>query len=304
MLFHAFDLHPRHLWIAERISAEVNFSWNRLSSDRDQFLETLRQRFLGFRMITMRCLWSDETLELQASLRHRRFHEIGCFLLRIDFAAVCDGGTVEQIARDARALVPAPERLLPRSARLAAGSECVGEDRRLGEPSAWRGRTPQTGEVRGEVPDTAAAHRKTGDGDAQGIDIVACAGGGERLEDVDFAGELRGVAEATIGNDAEGVFRDDLRRAGLALGEGGELGAFLAATEEPDHEGRGLRRIEAVGDEKPVGLHGAIELRSIAADDQTRRVEPGCLLLAQQADSRATFAQKMSGKLDFLRREK
>ena len=244
---------------------------------------------------------ADEAFEFQAFFGHRGFHEIGGFFLAVDFAGVGEGGDVEEVAGDAGGFVVAPEELLPRGARLAAWGESLGEDGRLGETGAGRGGAPEAGEVGGEVPRAAAAHRETGDGDAHRVDGILCADGGEGFHHIHYPGEFRGVAEATVGNERDDAFRRELGRSGFALGEEGELGAFLAAAEEPDHRGRGLREVEFGGDDEAVGLDGAVEFGAVAADDEAAGFEPRGFFRAELRGAFAAFGEEVFGEGDFLR---
>ena len=191
-------------------------------------------------MVFVGGLRADEAFELQTGGGHRGVHEIGGFFLAVEFTGVSEGRDVEEILGKAGGLVVAPEELLPSGARLPTGGMGFGEEGRLGETGTGGGSAPEAGEVGGEVPRAAAAHGKTGDRDAEWVDGILGADGGEGFHHVDFAGELGRVAEATVGNERDDAFGGELGRAGFALGEEGELGAFFAAAEEPDHHGRGF----------------------------------------------------------------
>ena len=52
--------------------------------------------------------------------------------------------------------------------------------------------------MHGEMPAGGAAHRKAAHGDSVFIDAIVLLDGFERFEHIDFAGELEGIAVASI----------------------------------------------------------------------------------------------------------
>jgi hypothetical protein len=61
-----------------------------------------------------------------------------------------------------------------------------------------RGWGPETGVVRSEVPRGGAAHAEAADHDAVFVDLILALHGIQRFEEVHFAGELAGVAVASV----------------------------------------------------------------------------------------------------------
>ena len=128
--------------------------------------------------------------------------------------------------------------------------------------------------------------------------------GGHGFEDVDFAGELRGVAEASVGDEDESAGGDDLGWLRFAFGEEGEFGAFLAAAEEPDLEAAGSSALPVGRDDEAVGLEGVVEFRAVAAQDEAGGIEPRDAAGAEVRGAFAAEGEKVARSGDFFGGEK
>ena len=99
----------------------------------------------------------------------------------------------------------------------------------------------------------------------------------ERLEEVDLAGELVGVAVSPVRMQDEGVGRGELAGRLLPAVDEAELAQVLAAAVAPDVQPEWMRRIGPVRlrHDQAVRLDGAVDLRDVAAHHQPGRRVPG-----------------------------
>ena len=300
MLSHALDADPRGFGVAKGVGLQPNFAGAGVAALGDEGFETLRELGLGGVVVFVGGVGADETFQFQALFGEGGGHEIGGFFLAVFIAGVGEGGKVEEISGNAGGLVVAPEELLPRGTRFFAGGEGLREDGGFRETRTGRSGAPEAGVVRREVPRAAATHRETGDGDAERVDGVVGADGGEGFHHVDFAGELGGVTETAVGYEGDDALGGELGRAGFALGEEGELGAFLAAAQQPNHQRRRDRRVDVEVDDEAVGLDGAVEFRAVAADDEATGLEPGSIFRAELGGAFAALGEEVFREGDFL----
>ena len=112
--------------------------------------------------------------------------------------------------------------------------------------------------------------------------------------------------------DAHGFWRDILAGRDLIT----EVPAsrwLLADHYDPDPKaddktyckrGSFLGEIDFDGNGKAIGLHGAIELGPVAADDQAARLEPRSFFRAELGHSLVALGEEVLGEGDFLRGEK
>ena len=273
--------------VAERVGGEAALGGPERARLGGELVEAGGELFLGVGVVFVRGLRADEVLELHALGGGGRGHDVGGLFLRIEFAAVGDGRDVEEISGRGGGVVPVPEFLLPPGALGFVGGEGFGVEGGLGETSAGRGGGPEAGEVGGEVPSARAAHGKTADNDATGVDFIEFSDELDGLHDVDFAGEFGGVAEAAVGMEYDGIGGNDFAGGFFALGHEGELRALFVATGEDDVEtaggdrngrggggGRSGGAFPSGGDDEGVGLDGVVEFGAVTADDGAGRFEP------------------------------
>ena len=166
-------------------------------------------------------------------------HDVGGLFLFIDFAAVGDGGKVEEIYGDVGAVIPVPEFLFPRRRGNGFVLEDAEEFFGFGKPGAGGGGGEFAGIVDRELPAGSAAHRETADNDAIFIDAVTFLHVGERFEEIDLAGEFVGVTIAAVKVQDEGVGGNEFAGGTEAVVEEFEFGEFLVAAVEPGVEAAG-----------------------------------------------------------------
>src|SRR3954471_9453322 len=128
-----------------------------------------------------------------------------------------------------------PELLLPPGRRFLPRRKRLGVNRHLDKTRPRRGRTPEPGMLRREVPGARAAHGEPGHIGTVHVDRIVRFHGGDGFKDIDLATELLGVAEPAIWNESERVARRKLRGTGLALSHEGEFAPLLTAAKSPHH---------------------------------------------------------------------
>lgn len=138
----------------------------------------------------------DDAVEVHPLLRPRLGHDVGGLLLGIELAVVGDGRALEQVHGVVDAVVKGPELLLEPGRPEGLLLEDLEEAAGLGEAGAGVEGEPAVGVIHGELPARGASHREASERDPVVVDRVAAP---DRLEDVNLAGELEGVAGAAVG---------------------------------------------------------------------------------------------------------
>jgi len=145
-----------------------------------------------------------------------------------------------------------------------------------------------------DVPGGGAAHREAAHDDAVFVDEVVLFDRGERFEQIDFAGELVGVAVASVQVQHDRVARGELAGPAHAFRKEVDLAQLFGAAVEPGVQAPGARQAGIVGGrhDQAIGLHGTVDLRNVAAHDQARRARPGRFAVAQRLSAVDAFGQQ------------
>ena len=152
--------------------------------------------------------------------------------------------------------------------------------------------------MRAELPDRGATHREATDEETVVVDIVALASMGVGLPEVDLARELVGAAVTTVKMKHQAIGRRDLADVCSAVFKEGEFAQGFSAAVTPEVETRERTRI-VIRDDHTVGLDGPIDLRTVAAYDQTRLTRPRGLALQERSRARLAFGDKVVSDLEF-----
>ena len=123
-----------------------------------------------------------------------------------------------------------------------------------------------------ELPAARAAHGEPADRDPVVVDRQQRLHVGDRLQHVDFAGELEGVAVAAVGMEHDRVGRDDRARITEPLVKELHLADLLAPAVQPDVEAAWLRvgDVEVGRQDEAVGLDRTVDPRTESADCEPR----------------------------------
>ena len=211
-------------------------------------------------------------------------HDVGGLLLGVVFAAVGDRRQVEEIQRVVSAVIHVPQFLFVLPDDHFFILEHAKKLGRLGEAGPGRRGTEETRVMHGKLPGGGPAHREAPHHQAVGIDAVVLANGIQRLEAVDFAGELVGAAITSIQMQDDRVWRRELPGAAETTLHKGEFaqGFSPAVTPEIKPVLFGSLEVVARGDHQAVRLDRAIDLGKVATDDLTGLAQPGRLALFER----------------------
>ena len=149
-----------------------------------------------------------------------------------------------------------------------------------------------------ELPDRRAAHGETTDEESVVVDVVALAGMGVRLPEVDLTGHLVGAAVTAVEMEHQAVVRRELTDILAAVAEEGEFGQSLAATVAPEVEAHQRTRI-VVRDDHAVRLDRAVDLRLVATDDQAGLAGPRGLTFEERGGTGLALDDQIVGGLEF-----
>ncbi len=114
--------------------------------------------------------------------------------------------------------------------------------RGFAKAGAGRYRGPKTGVVCAELPGRGAAHAEAAHQDAVFVDGVLALDGVQGFEEVHFAGELVGIAEAAVEVKHDGIAGRELAGSALATGDEIDLAQGLVAAVEPGVQTPAMRR--------------------------------------------------------------
>ena len=174
---------------------------------------------------------------------------------------------------------------------------------RFGKSGTRSSGRPLVRVVDGELPGSSPSHGETADQDAVLIDPVIGLRMGERLEEIDLAGEFVRIAVATIEMQYDGTFRRDFATlAAEALLEKGELAESLAAPMAPEVQADPSIRIGfwSRRDLDTVWLPGVIDLRLIGTNDGPGFMQPGCLASLEGMRSCQAQVEQLIGEGEFF----
>ena len=176
------------------------------------------------------------------------------------------------------------------------------ELRGFAEAGARRHCGPQSGIVRAEVPGGGAAHAEAADQDAILVHRIVALDGVERFEEIDFAGELVGVAVAAVEVEHDGVARREFAGGLLAGGEKIDFAEGFVAAVEPRVDAPAMRRGGRIGrrHDQAVGLHALVDLRNVAADYQAGGRRPRRLAGGQLGGAFFALLEQHFGLGDFV----
>ena len=154
--------------------------------------------------------------------------------------------------------------------------------------------------MRAEMPRRRATHAEAADQNTILVDRVLAFHRFERFEKIDFAGQLAGVAVAAVEVQHDRVRRREFARIPLAVVQEIDFAQRFSAAVEPCVEAPAMRRVRRIGsgDYQPVGLHGAVDLRHIAAHDQARRARPGRRAVKQRVGALLALTEQVFGMRD------
>jgi hypothetical protein len=203
----------------------------------------------------------DDVHEVEPLGGHRLGHDVGRLLLRILLAAVGDGRARGQVQTPVDAVVEMEQFLLvPGRLQLLVlvNTEEVG---RLGEPGPRLSRRPAIGVVDREVPGRRAPHRESLDDDPVRVDDVMLRDVVDRLQRVDLAGEVVGVAVPAVGLHADRAREQHRRRRADHAADEADFRVRLETPVEPDLEAERMGASLVVGGHvETVRLHRAVDL--------------------------------------------
>ena len=244
----------------------------------------------------------DDMHQIEPLLLEGFGHDVGRLLLRIDFAGVGHGGTVPQIVGPVRAVVQVIKLDLPPRGSERDLVEDLGKGGSFREAGAGIGRRPAIGIVDGQVPGRGTSHRKTANDNAIVVDAIPRPDGIERLEGVDFAGELVGVAIPSVGMQDDRVGRRESSDVPFPIPQEVHLAQRFAPAVEPEIEPKfavALLRVR-LGDHETVRLHRSVESRNITAHDQPVLRRPGCFSFLECPRSGKAFVEQGLRRADFV----
>ena len=248
---------------------------------------------------------ADDVVESQALGGEVTGHDVRGLPLFVEFAAVGDGDGVEQVAGIFCGVIKSPERLfVRRRQRVFPGQAEVLE--RLGKSGSRRDGDPVGGEVGAQVPATAAAHREAAQAHAIVVDGVVRFRVGKCLEDVDFAGELEGIAEAAVRVEDDCVGRGELPGTCAALLHELEFAQFVVAAVQPDVEAPFAPRVggKRLGDDQSVRLHRVVESGDVATHDEAGGARPRHFAVGQLRGAFVASDEQILGGFEFAWLEK
>ena len=268
---------PLHLVVGQSPGGEPDLARIRIAPLRGDGVDLVVDRHLGVGMIPVRGLRPDDVRHRDAFRGQRLGHDIGGLLLPVDLAAISHQRAIEEVDRVIGRVVEMPQLGFPRRGLQRFLLPHLEEIRRFAEARPGCDSGPEAREMGSEMTGRRAAHAESTHHDAVRIDLVLALHRVQRFEQVHFAGQLVGVAVATVQVQHDGVGRRKLTRIMLALPEEVDFVQGLAAPMKPGVEtpAMGPRGREGRRHNQPIRLHAAIDFRHVAARYQAGRGSPG-----------------------------
>ena len=212
VLTESLDREPGVPGIAKRIGRKIDLcrrgrpSFGCLGCDK----RLDRRQGVGMNLVAR--LRPDDVRNGESAFLAGGLHHVGSLLLAIDFAAVGDRGEMPQVVRPVGAVVPMEQRPLRLSGSEIFLLKPAKKRDRFTESGTGRGGQPRARIVHRELPAARAAHGEPADRDPVVVDRQQRFYVRDRLQHVDFASELEGVAVAAVGMEHDRVSRDDRAR--------------------------------------------------------------------------------------------
>ena len=205
----------------------------------------------------MGCVRADDVHHVNALGGEGLGHHVGGLFLAVDFSAIGDERTVENVERVVGGVIHAPELLFPPRRLECLPLKHLEEISRLRESRAGRRRRPQSGMVRGDMPAGRAAEGKPAHDQPVFIDGIILLHMIKRLKQVGLAGEPVAIAIAAVKMNDESVGRRELARRSQSAVDKIEFGQCFAASMKPKVEAIGIGGIGLITwrDHQAVGLH-------------------------------------------------
>ncbi len=190
-----------------------------------------------------------------------------------------------------------PEFLFPLGRHFLELEEFLG----FAEAGARRDGGPEAGVVGAEAPGGGATHAEAADEGAVLVDRVLAFHGIEGFEEIDFAGEAVGVAEAAVEVQHDGVARREFAGGALAAGKEVDFAeGFVAAVKPGIHApAMGRRRRVRGRDDEAVRLNALIDFRNVAAHYESGGGGPRRLAFGQLGGAGFALLQEGLGGGDF-----